>query len=354
MVHWEEKKGAAYGVLLMGVFAAAAFYIAEWPPVKRLSFSPLIVGILLGMLYANSLRGRMPASWEPGIRLCMKQVLRMGIMLYGFRLTLSQVAAVGVPAVAIDGIVVCGTLLLGMVLGKWLKMDRDTALLTSAGSAICGAAAVLGAESVVRCEGHKTAVAVSTVVVFGTLSMFLYPLMYHAGWLAALGDTGTAIYTGSTLHEVAHVAGAAGAMDPGGSLGIAGTATITKMIRVMMLAPVLVVMGVLLAGRGLPDAGGRRTIAVPWFAFAFLGVIGVNSLLQAATGAADVRGIPLNGAIEWADTFLLTMAMAALGTETGMKTFRQTGARPFVLAGLLYLWLLFGGYWLVRLLLPVL
>ena len=86
-------------------------------------------------------------------------------------------AAVGLPAVTVDIIIVAGTLLLGLLFSRWIKLDRDTALLTSTGSAICGAAAVLGAEPVVRCESHKTAIAVSTVVVFGTLSMFIYPLM---------------------------------------------------------------------------------------------------------------------------------------------------------------------------------
>lgn len=95
------------------------------------------------------------------------------------------------------------TILGGVLLGRLLKIDRDTALMTSTGSAICGAAAVLGAEPVVKCEGYKTAIAVSTVVIFGTLSMFLYPLMYRTGMLDALTDTGVAVYTGSTLHEVA-------------------------------------------------------------------------------------------------------------------------------------------------------
>lgn len=342
-----------HGILLMMLFSFAAFYLAEIPVVRQLSLSPLIVGILLGMLYANSLRSHLPETWVPGIKFCTKQVLRTGIVLYGFRLTLSQVEAVGIPAIVIDTVIVAGTIFLGLALGKWLGLDRDMALMTSTGSAVCGAAAVLGAESVVKCEGHKTAIAVSTVVVFGTLSMFLYPIMYHAGWLAALGDAGTAIYTGSTLHEVAHVAGAGNAMDPTDALGIAGTATITKMIRVMMLAPVLVVMGMVLSRTRGAD-GGKGTITIPWFAFAFLAVIGLNSLLQSMTGAAFVHDIPLNGEIEYVDTFLLTMAMTALGAETGLDKFRQAGARPFILAGLLYLWLVAGGYLLVRFLMPVL
>ena len=257
-----NRANTLHGILLIALFSFAAFYIAEIPFVKSLSFSPLIVGIILGMLYANSLRNKLPETWVPGIKFCTKQVLRAGIVLYGFRLTLTQVAAVGLPAVVIDTIIVAGTIFLGIWLGKLMKMDKDTSLMTATGSAICGAAAVLCAEPVVKCEGHKTAIAVSTVVIFGTISMFLYPIMYRAGMLDALGDTGVAIYTGSTLHEVAHVAGAGNAMDPTDSLGIAGTATITKMIRVMMLAPVLVIMSFALAGRKKANPEGLFTSAI--------------------------------------------------------------------------------------------
>ena len=363
-VAFGEKGGnALHGVLLIALFSCSAFYIAEIPFVKSLSFSPLIVGIILGMFYANSLRNRLPEAWTPGVRYCSKQILRAGIVLYGFRLTLADVAAVGVPAVAVDAVVVIGTLLLGVFFGRLMKLDKDTALLTSTGSSICGAAAVLGAEPVVRGESYKTAIAVSTVVIFGTVSMFLYPVLYRAGLLDGLGNAGVAIYTGATLHEVAHVAGAGNAMDPSGAFGIAGTATITKMIRVMMLAPVLVVMSFALArsaGRKAVPAEGaagnapKRKIAIPWFAFGFIAIIGVNSLLQAASGAETVRDIPFNGAIEYLDTFLLTMAMTALGAETSVDKFRKAGSKPFFLAAALYVWLLVGGYFLTKLALPLL
>ncbi|WP_456096706.1 YeiH family protein [Phocaeicola coprophilus] len=353
----ENRANTIHGILLIALFSFAAFYIAEIPFVKSLSFSPLIVGIILGMLYANSLRNKLPETWVPGIKFCTKQILRAGIVLYGFRLTLTQVAAVGLPAVVIDTIIVAGTIFLGVWLGKLLKMDKDTSLMTATGSAICGAAAVLGAEPVVKCEGHKTAIAVSTVVIFGTISMFLYPILYRAGMLDALGDTGVAIYTGSTLHEVAHVAGAGNAMDPTDTLGIAGTATITKMIRVMMLAPVLVIMSFTLAGRKKAATEGGTTqkskITIPWFAFGFIGIICLNSLLQYLFGVDSVKEIPLNGAIEYIDTFMLTMAMTALGTDTSMEKFKQAGAKPFLLAGLLYIWLLGGGYLLTKWLVPM-
>ena len=357
-VAFGEKGGnALHGVLLIALFSCSAFYIAEIPFVKSLSFSPLIVGIILGMFYANSLRNRLPEAWTPGIRYCSKQILRAGIVLYGFRLTLADVAAVGVPAVAVDAVVVAGTLLLGVLFGRLMKLDKDTALLTATGSSICGAAAVLGAEPVVRGESYKTAIAVSTVVIFGTVSMFLYPVLYRAGLLDGLGNAGVAIYTGATLHEVAHVAGAGNAMDPSGAFGIAGTATITKMIRVMMLAPVLVIMGIALSGRKSKDASGKAQkskITIPWFAFGFIGIICLNSLLQYLLGVDSVKEIPLNGAIEYIDTFMLTMAMTALGTDTSIDKFKQAGAKPFVLAGLLYIWLVGGGYLITKYLVPML
>lgn len=346
----ERKGNVVHGVLLIALFSLSAFYIADFQWVKNLSLSPLIVGIILGMIYANSLRNFIPDTWVPGIKFCTKQVLRTGIVLYGFRLTLQQVYDVGLSAFMVDVIIICGTIGLGILLGKMLKMDADTALMTSTGSAICGAAAVLGAEPVVRCEAHKTAVAVSTVVIFGTLSMFLYPIAYRSG-IISLTPEQMAVYTGSTLHEVAHVVGAGNAMDATGALHIADQATITKMIRVMMLAPVLVVMSFVLSrirARRSPEKQGRGKITIPWFAFGFLGIIVLNSILGACSFIPQEGLKECLATVNGFDTFLLTMAMTALGTETSIEKFKQAGAKPFYLASLLYVWLVVGGYLLVK------
>lgn len=358
-----KNKGFYYGIGLMAAFSVVAFWIASFDAVKALSISPLIVGIILGMVYANTLRPRLPESWVPGLKFCTKQILRTGIVLYGFRLVLTQVVAVGLPAIVVDCIIIGGTIGLGILLGKAMKMDADTALITSTGAAICGAAAVLGAEPVIKCESHKTAIAVSTVVIFGTLSMFLYPIMYRAGLLDGLDNSQVAIYTGSTLHEVAHVAGAGNAMDPNDSLGIAGAATITKMIRVIMLAPVLIIMSLCLRSKNAVEMGGsasgapaaKAKITIPWFAINFILVIGLNTLLQQWDGGAFAPWVYAKGSwVELFDTFCLTMAMTALGADTSIDKFRQAGARPFYLAGAIYIWLVVGGYLLARFLVPVL
>ena len=335
----EARKSMLHGILLIALFSCAAFYIADFEFIKKLSFSPLIVGIVLGMLYANSLRNNLPETWVPGIKFCSKQILRIGIILYGFRLTFQSVIAVGAEAVVIDLIVVVLTLLFGISAGKLLKMDKDISLLTATGSAICGAAAVLGAESVIRPQPYKTAVAVSTVVVFGTIAMFIYPALYNSGAIP-LDETGMGVYTGSTLHEVAHVVGAGNAMGE----SISDTAIIVKMIRVILLAPVLLVMSFFVGGK--PSAGEKRSITIPWFAFGFIAVIGFNSL-----GLLPAQAVSFINSL---DTFLLTMAMTALGAETSIDKFRQAGAKPFLLATILFIWLMGGGYLLAKYLGPLL
>ena len=334
----EQRAGIAHGILLMALFACAAFFIAEAGIMRQISFSPLIIGIILGMCYANSLRMHLPETWTPGIQYCSKRVLRVGIILYGFRLTFQDIADVGTAALLIDCVIVTFTILLGVFIGKMLRMDGETALLTAVGSSICGAAAVMGADAVVRPKAYKTSVAVATVVIFGTTAMFLYPAAWRAGFLG-LSPQQMGIFAGSTLHEVAHAVGAGNAM--GGE--IETTAIIVKMMRVMLLVPVLLVLAVWMAARArrgnAEQAAGRR-IAVPWFAFGFLLVIAFNSL--------NLLPQPIIGWINQFDTFLLTMAMAALGAETSFDKFKKAGARPFVLAACLFVWLMGAGYLMAR------
>lgn len=343
-----ERSSMLHGILLIALFSFAAFYVGDMEWAKHLSISPMIIGIVFGMLYANSLRNNLPSTWVPGITFCAKRILRLGIIFYGFRLTIQDVSAVGMPAIVVDAIVVLVTVLGGIVLGRFLKLDRDIAMLTSVGAGICGAAAVLGAEGAINAKPYKTAVAVSTVVIFGTLAMFLYPILYRNGIFDLAPET-MGIMTGSTVHEVAHVVGAGNAMGK----EVSDVAIIVKMIRVMMLVLVLLVLS-WWAARRTPEpdfenevtASSQKKIAIPWFAVFFLVVIGFNSI--------DILPKAVVASINTVDTFLLTMAMTALGAETSFDKFKKAGLKPFVLAALLFCWLMGGGYLIAKYLVPVL
>jgi uncharacterized integral membrane protein (TIGR00698 family) len=338
----EQRSSMLHGVLLIALFACAAFYIGGAQLFTEISFSPMIIGIILGMLYANSLRNHLPDTWVPGIQFCSKRILRLGIILYGFRLTFQDVVAVGYAGILVDILIVAITVLGGIAIGRLLKMDRDIVLLTSIGSGICGAAAVLGAEATIRTQPYKTAVAVATVVIFGTLSMFLYPIAYRSG-LFCFDANVMGIYAGSTLHEVAHVVGAGNAMGE----GVSNVAIIVKMIRVILLVPVLLILGYVMARKVRKSEGAAKgSVSIPWFAIGFLVVIGFNSLSLLPESVVKT--------INYIDTFLLTMAMVALGAETSIDKFKKAGAKPFVLAAILYVWLVGGGWLMAKYLTPIL
>ena len=174
--------------------------------------------------------------------------------------------------------------------------------------------------------------------------MFLYPVLYRVG-IFALPTDGMGIFAGSTIHEVAHVVGAGNAM----GAAVSNSAIIVKMIRVMMLVPVLLIIAFFVAkdvAERSDEVSKANRITIPWFAVLFLVVIGFNSL----------NLLPENVVlfINTFDTFLLTMAMSALGAETSIDKFRKAGFKPFLLAALLWCWLIGGGYCLAKYLVPVL
>lgn len=327
-----DTRGRLNGILFVALFAFAVTQLAALPAFANLGISPLIVGIVAGALYTNGLRQGVPQSWAAGINFSARGLLRIAVALFGLRVSLQEIAEVGWAGLTVSLAVVSSTLLIGLWVGMRLfKLDRDTALLTAAGSAICGAAAVLAFESALRSQPHKSAMAVGSVVLFGTLSMLLYPLLVNTGWVP-LDTLGVGLFFGGTLHEVAQVVGAASNV----SSDATHVATIVKMTRVMLLVPVLLVVGLWISRARQPGlAPGKGKIAVPWFAFGFVALVVVNSLQ--VLPASVVSGV------NQLDTFALTMAMTALGMETRFSQIRQAGPRALATGAILNLWLVFGG-----------
>ena len=314
--------------------AVLCMYLAALPALARNGVSPLTLAIVLGMALGNTVAAPYLLRIGEGIAFSKGRLLRLGIVLYGFKITWAQLSFAGWPALFADVGVVCGTFALALWLGRRLGMERDTAALVGAGSAICGAAAVLAAQPVLKAKEADVGVAVATVVVFGTLAMFVYPLL-AALLLPSVADAdacfGWGIYTGASVHEVAQVAAAGAAVNP----QVADVAVITKMIRVLLLAPFLLALPWLMRRFGGGTAAQGGALALPWFALGFLGAVAANSLLPLPD--------TVRHALLTTDTFLLTAAMFALGLGTHWQSIRQAGVRPLLLAGMLALWLLLGG-----------
>jgi uncharacterized integral membrane protein (TIGR00698 family) len=327
------------GILLTMLFALLAMMLGTLTYLKATGISPLILAIFMGMIYANSLRHTLPETWLPGIQFTAKNILRIAIVFYGFRLTYHEIIGLGWQVLALDFIVIISTLGIAWFVGtKFLKMDRDTCLLIGAGSGICGAAAVMAAEGTLQSESHKSAAAVATVVIFGTLAMLLYPFIYaHSG--LTLTDKQFGIWSGATIHEVAQVV-ATGTM-VGGVSG--ANAVLVKMGRVLLMAPVLLLLGWLLQYFTASDSNQKLSKPpVPWFIVYFVGVVALNSAQLIPSAIVNM--------INQIDQFLLVSAMAALGIESTWQKIRVSGAKAFVLASLLFVWLTVSGLFTVKIL----
>lgn len=324
------------GIFLVAMTALAALYLSEMPLFSALKLSPLMWGILIGIMYGNTLKGSMPDKWTMGVTFCSKRLLRIAVGFYGFRITFQEIADVGVVGFFASVFMLVSTLGIGYFLGVvCFRLDRATSFLTAIGAAVCGAAAVLAAESVIRAKASQASVALLTVVLFGTLAMFVYPALYQAGFIP-LSPTDYGIYTGASVHEVAHVVAAGNAVGPeAGSVAV-----IVKMTRVLMLAPLLLLLGLLMTRTVKSFAGETHyKIPIPWFALGFILCAVINSL--------PILPPNVVGWIVNIDTFLLTMAMTALGMETSLKQIQNIGAKPFYLGGCLMIWLMLGGFGVV-------
>ncbi|MGE4420192.1 MAG: YeiH family protein [Sulfurimonas sp.] len=336
-----NRKGTLSGVVFVAIFAAAATMISEIGFVKSLGISPLVIGIVIGIFYANTLHNNTPKEWSGGITFSAKKILRFAIVFYGFRITFQQIGEVGIEGFMVSLIMLSTTFVLGTWAGqKLFKMDRDTSMLSASGASVCGAAAVLATEPVLKAEEHKAAIAVSMVVLFGTISMFLYPLLYNMG-IFDMSAKEFGIYVGGTIHEVAQVV-AVPASIPGASEEMANSAVIVKMTRVIMIAPMLIILGIYLsmsAKKSGAAAGGVKLV-IPWFAVYFIGMAGFNSLGIVPQNIVNI--------INEIDTFLLTMAMTALGIGTVFSKFKGLGLAPIYTSGLMFAWLLVGGYFITK------
>ena len=350
----QNRKGTISGIFFVAIFAAAATFVAELEHVQALGLSPLVIGIVMGIFYANTLHNQTPAAWQSGITFSGKKILRFAIVIYGFRITFQQIAEVGMDGFLVSLIMLSSTLILGSWLGtKIFGMDKDTSILTASGAAVCGAAAVLATEPVLKAEEHKTAIAVSMVVLFGTISMFLYPVLYttiieNATGFLHMTAREFGIYVGGTIHEVAQVV-AVPASIPGAHEEMANAAVIVKMTRVIMIAPMLIVLGLYLAYSAKRNGGevsGKTKLVIPWFAVYFIFVAGFNSLHLLPQDLVDI--------INEIDTFLLTMAMTALGMGTIFAKFKGLGLAPVYTALGMFIWLVVGGFVITKVIVEVL
>lgn len=321
------------GLALAFFLTLSALLLVQLPVPWIPALGPLTLAMMLGMLAGHCCNDRFSQKAETGLQTARHYFLRAGIILYGLRISLDDLASAGWSALLLDAVVVLTILLAAAWTGvRWFRLDRSTALLIGAGSAICGAAAVLATAPTLRARHQAVPVAIATVVLFGSAAMLLYPWLFTQPWVQNLfngSDHDFGRLVGATTHEVAQVTAIAAILPADG----AHTAVVTKLMRVMLLVPVLLVLSRLFQANAEQEAA--QPLTIPWFALVFMLLPLVNSL----------ELIPA-AVLTWLhhlDQLLLGMAMAALGFATRISAIRAAGWRPLALGALLFILLLVTG-----------
>ena len=311
---WLSGRSSVPGLFLTATIAAAAFGLRNLSGITPLS--PLIVAIVLGIAFHNTVGT--PAAFKQGVVFSMRRVLRFAIILLGLQLSLSQVVEVGGAGLAIIASTLAATFLFTVWFGRRLGVERKLSELIAAGTSICGASAVVATNTVTRASDEDVAYAVACVTVFGSASMLLYPVLEG---LLQLTPHAFGLWAGASVHEIAQVVAAAfqNGVDSG------NFAMIARLSRVMLLAPMILALSCFSAGKPQTDrieGSKRQSVPVPWFVLGFVVMMLFNSL--------DLIPHLEKAWLVQTTTFLLAIALAAMGLETDVRKLRAKGWKPLL------------------------
>ena len=322
-------KSLVPGLLVAALVAMAAAFLGGHYKGSMLLFA-LLLGLALHFLSEDQ-------RCAAGIQFASSTVLRIGVALLGLRLTIDHVVTLGWQTVLALMVSVGLTIAQGLLLARLFKVGSNLGVLIGGATAICGASAALAIASVLPKSAsleRDTALTVVGVTTLSTMAMVVYPIITQ--WLG-FDSVMAGQFIGATIHDVAQVVGAGYSL----SQSAGDAATITKLMRVAFLMPVLVVISLVVRAHMAKSIGAERTVKtplLPWFAVVFLVLMLINStgwvpsLIQSA--ASDVSQA------------FLVLAIAGVGLKTSLQEVTQLGWRPVAMIFLVTLGLAFlsGGY----------
>lgn len=302
----------APGVLVCAVVGTSAQFLSEHYGAPAMLMA-LLLGIAFGFLGED---GRC----VPGIELTAKKVLRIGVAILGARVSAELMVGLGPEMVGLLVLAVLCTIAFGVACSRFLGRGWRFGVLTGGAVAICGASAAMAIAAVLPKNENSERNLIFTVLgvtVLSTLAMIFYPMM--AGWMA-MTDSQSGFFIGGTIHDVAQVVGAGFSVsEPAGEV-----ATLVKLIRVTMLAPVILILSLVIRhSMGTDSSTGTRPPLIPFFVVAFLIFAALNSF-----GAIPAAVSPILSEVSrWA----LLLSVAAVGMKTALKRVFEVGGQAIVL-----------------------
>ncbi len=338
----EVQPGVTWGLLTCLALASIAMLLARapvWPFTLQGGGHPLdavMIAILLGMLLGNL--WEIPRALQPGIKLAVKAVLPLGIALLGARLDLRALATIGTAGLLLGLTVIVVSVGLLLILGKVLRLPTRLATLLGVGTAICGGSAIIALAPVIEAEETDITFSVATVALLGLLAMFALPMVGH---LLGMGEVSFGLWAGLTIHQTPQVLAAGFAYGPEAG----GAATLVKLVRISMLAPVVFVAGLVYSRvrvRGGAAQRPRYRDLVPAFIVGLLAIVALRTLgllpdltlSLAEDSLMGAREMTLSsvGVASSVSKLCIVVSMAAVGLETKLAALRRTGLKPLAAA----------------------
>jgi len=344
LAEW-RKIGRELGPALPGLALVAAVAIASrllyglipWDVVKK-AVSEVLIAVLLGLIIRTYVG--FGKSLEPGIRFALQRVLRLGIILLGLRLSLQAVVKTGLSALVLVLVCMSVALTLAYLAGRIFRIPPRLAVLIGVGTAICGNSAIIAIAPVIEAKDEDVSFAVATITLFGTLAIIVYPLVGHA---LALSNGAFGMWAGSAVNDTSQVVATGAAF----SEAARDVATVVKLTRNTLMAPLIVLIGLLYASASAHQLTGKAADATrltlgklaPWFVLGFLLMTLVRTLgvalnvLPQSTSNAPANLKTAAGALVFLDEaakFAILMALSGIGLGTKIEEMHKTGLRPFV------------------------
>ena len=322
--------------LAAGVAVAARLLHGLIPgPLWNKAISDVICAILLGLAIRNGIG--IPASCEPGVKFALVRVLRFGIILLGLRLSLQDVAATGGAAVLLVFACIAAALSAAYLIGRLFKIPPRLTTLIGVGTSICGNTAIIATAPAIGAKEEEVGFAVAVITLFGLIAVLLYPII---GQAMGLSDTAFGLWAGTAVNDTSQVV-AVGAAHSQTALNVA---TIVKLMRNTIMAPLIILIGLLLNRRAakegsLPSNVPRGGILIPWFVIGFLTLSLLRTLgISAGILPHDVRQ-PGNlqtaafalSALDETAKFAILTALAGVGLGTRLSVILKIGLKPFML-----------------------
>jgi len=330
------------GTVLPGIGLAVALafggqVLADWTGTRVLHFaksplSPIMVAVVLGLLIRNTVG--VPAVYEQGLRLCIRTVLRLGIVLLGLQLSVLAVGQLGVMGLPVILCCIATALLAVTWVNRLLGLPKRLGTLIAVGTSICGVSAIAATAPVIDAEDDETSYAIGCITLFGLLALFTYPFIAHALFHANPAYAG--IFLGTAIHDTSQVAGA-GLMyqQQYAAPDAMKAALVVKLVRNLCMSVLIPLMAVLYRRGERADKAKVRQKwhqVVPLFVVGFVAMACVRSLVDAKVGPFQhVHAEGWKHLLDQAQTtatWFLATAMAAVGLGTGLAKLRGLGYKP--------------------------